>query len=183
MLTEEFFLCIIIVIIYGNTAKGPFTMAEKRYKEPRMGRVLIFLGTVCKMIQLVGTAVGLTVLGGTFMTLLTSCLLVGGLAVLAIERMNLTGAIALICVASTIGGILPANGYAFSFIFMAISFTAFAVMLFTMKKALRILCGILILAGTAFLALHILGVLVITAPIITLILCIVYLAMGAGLFL
>ena len=157
-------------------------MTKKYSREPRMGRIFIFIGAICKIVQLTGPAVGLSVLGGTFMTLVTSCLIVGGLAVLAIERMNLSSCFALICLASTIGALLPANGYAFSFLFMAISFLSFAVMLITMKRPLRILCGVIIIAGTVLLALHLAGVLTLAMPLVTVLLCLTYGAMGAGLF-
>ena len=66
----------------------------RRKKEALMGRAVITLGIAFKLIQIIGAAAGLSALSGTLMTVLTTCFLVGGLAVLASENISITGAFA-----------------------------------------------------------------------------------------
>ena len=157
-------------------------MAKRKKNEALMGRALVALGAFSKIIQLAGSALGASVLGGTVMTLITSCLLVGGLAVLAIERMSHVSAFALISLVGILGGILSSGDYIYSVIFMIISFLGFGATLISMKKKRRIAPAVIIIILTALLVLHLTGVLSLPAPVTVLLLCLIYASFGGGLF-
>ena len=154
----------------------------KRKKEALMGRAVITLGIAFKLIQIIGAAAGLSALSGTVMTVLTTCFLVGGLAVLASENINTTGALALISLVGIIGAILPSESALFLFAFMAISIAAYGVMLITMKRKKRILCGTLVLLLCVILSLQTFGVLALPAVAITAVLICIYGIMGIALY-
>ncbi len=157
-------------------------MARKKKKEAVMGRAIITLGIAFKLIQIIGAAAGLSALSGTVMTVLTTCFLVGGLAVLASENINITGAFALISLVGIIGGILPSESALFLFAFMAISIAAFGIMLITMLKKYRIACGVIVLLLCIALTLQMAGVISLSAIIITAVLICIYSVMGIGLY-
>ena len=154
----------------------------RRKKEALMGRAVVTLGIAFKLIQIIGAAAGLSALSGTAMTIVTACFLVGGLAVLASENINITGAFSLISLVGIIGTVLPSESAAFLFAFMAISIAAFGIMLITMKKKKRILCGILVLLLCALITLQTFGVIALPAAIITVVLICIYSIMGIGLY-
>lgn len=147
-----------------------------------MGRAIITLGIAFKLIQIIGAAAGLQALSGTVMTVLTTCFLVGGLAVLASENINTTGAFALISLVGIIGAILPSENPLFLFAFMAISIAAFGIMLMTMKKKKRAVCGAFIILFCIALTLQTLGVVTLPNIIITALLILIYAVMGIGLY-
>ena len=157
-------------------------MAKRKKNEALMGRALVALGAFSKIIQLAGSALGASVLGGTVMTLITSCLLVGGLAVLAIERMSHVSTFALISLVGILGGILSSGDYIYSVIFMIISFLGFGATLISMKRKRRIVPAVIIIILTALLVLHLTGVLSLPAPVTVLLLCLIYASFGGGLF-
>lgn len=154
----------------------------KRKKEALMGRAVTTLGIAFKLIQIIGAVVGLSALSGTTMTVLTTCFLVGGLAVLASENINTTGALALISIVGLIGAILPSENALILFAFMAISIAAFAVMLISMKRKKRALCGAVVLILCAILTLQTLGIVSLPAIAITAVLICIYAALGIGLY-
>lgn len=156
---------------------------KKRKKEAFTGRALVSVGAFLKILQILGLSLGLDALGGTAMTLVTTCILVGGLAVLAIERLDLCAAFAAIAIVGILGTLLSIDNKAFSLIFMLITFGAFAAMLAAMKKKFRILAAAIILLMTVFLVLQIFGVLSLPAPLMTLVLCLIYGAAAVGLYL
>lgn len=156
-------------------------MARRKKKEALMGRAVITLGLAFKLIQIIGSLAGASALSGTTMTIVTTCFLVGGLAVLASENINITGAFALISLVGIIGGILPSESALFLFAFLAISIAAFGVMLITMKKK-RAVCGAAVLLLCVLLALQTFGVVAFPPFAISAILICVYLVMGIGLY-
>ena len=156
-------------------------MARRKKREALMGRAIITLGLAFKLIQIIGAATQITALSGTTMTFITSCFLVGGLAVLASENLNITGAFALISLVGIIGAILPSENPLFLFAFMVINLASFGIMLMTMKKA-RILCGFFVLLFCVLLSLHTFGVLALPAFAITAILVCIYGIMVIGLY-
>mgnify|MGYP007130656920 CR=1 FL=1 len=70
----------------------------------------------------------------------------------------------------------------FLFAFMAISIAAFGLMLITMKRKKRILCGTLVLLLCVILSLQTFGVLALPAVAITAVLICIYSVMGIGLY-
>lgn len=156
---------------------------KKRKNEAVMGRALIILGLILKILQIIGASFSLEALTGTNLTFITTCLLVGGLAVLSVERMSTVSAFALISLVGIVGGVLPTNDANYSFIFMMVNFAAYALMLFFMKKRSRAVFGAAIIVLSVLLVLHTYGAVVIPVPLITVILIAVYVSMALGLLL
>ena len=158
-------------------------MARRKRKEPYMGRILVFAGLCMKILQLLGAALSLEPLKGSTATLITTCLLVGGLAVLAIENMNAVGAFSLLSLVGVIGGMFPTESRVLGFVFLAVTFAGFSAMLVAMNRKKRTPAAAVIAALVIFLALHIFGALQLHVALLTLILVLTYAAMGIGLFL
>lgn len=157
-------------------------MARRKKREALMGRAIITLGLAFKLIQIIGAAAGLSALSGTTMTVVTTCFLVGGLAVLASENINTTGAFSLISLVGIIGAILPSENSLFLFAFMAISIAAFGIMLISMRRKKRILCGSLVILLCILLTLQTFAIITLPAIMITAILICIYSVMGIGLY-
>lgn len=159
-------------------------MAQKRRKkEAKMGRSCIIIGLVCKILQIIGAALSVDFLVGTLMTLITTCLLVGGLAVLAVEKMNITGAFALISLVGIIGGILPTNNHTHSTVFMIVTFAAYALMLLFMGKKWRAFAGVTVALLTVLLSLQSFGIITMPIPAVTAVLVSIYGVMALGLLI
>ena len=161
-------------------------MAQKRRrrkKEALMGRLIISLGLASKIIQIIGAAFSVSALSGTRMTVVTACLMVGGLAVLASERLNTVSAFALIALVGVVGGLLPSRSAVYSFIFMAVSFIAYGAMLIAMKRPWRAAAAVTVFLATAVLALSVFGAFTIPSAAITACLIIAYGAMALGLYI
>jgi len=147
-----------------------------------MGRALTAIGIALKLTQIIGAAFGVSLLSGTLMTLVTTCFMVGGLAVIASENLNVTGALALISLVGIIGGIIPGENAVFLFAFMAVSLLSFAAMLISMKRKNRIIPGVGVILLTGLLALHTFGVFSLPTVAVTAVLILIYVSMGAGLY-
>jgi len=162
-------------------------MAKRRYgkrkKEQNMGRVLLFLGSLLKIIQIIGAAFSVAFLTGSVMTVATTCLLVGGLCVFAVERMNLSAAFAMVAVVGLLGGLIPAGKPFHSFAFMAVCLIGFAGILLTRKKPLGVFFGIADALLLVLLALQFFGVVSLMAPVLTVILVLTYAVFALGLFI
>lgn len=147
-----------------------------------MGRLIVCLGLLSKIIQILGTAFGITPLSGSVMTLITTCLLVGGLSVFAAERMNFTSVFATISAVATLWGIMALQSRDVVFFSVAACHLSFGLMLITMKKGFRIFLGILVILLTVVIALHsYFGVITIPSYLMTAILCSIYAFVGIGM--
>ena len=156
---------------------------KRRKKEQNMGRVILFLGAVLKIIQIIGAALSVSLLTGSILTTVTTCLLVGGLCVYAIERMDLCAAFAVVGIVGLLGGMIPAGKPFYSFAFMAISIIGFAGMLVFTRKPARILFGIAAFIMAVLLGLHFFGVFALEALVLTIILVLIYVLFALGLFI
>lgn len=156
---------------------------RKRKKEQNMGRVILFLGAVLKIIQIIGAALSVSILTGSVMTTVTTCLLVGGLCVYAIERMDLCAAFAMVGVVGLLGGMLPAGKPFYSFAFMAVCFIGLCGMLIFSRKPARILLGIASFIMLVLLGLQFFGVFAVGAVVVTIILTLAYGFFAFGLFI
>ena len=155
-------------------------MAKRRSQ--LMGRIIVCLGLVSKIIQLLGTTFGIAPLSGSVMTLITTCLLVGGLSVFAAERMNFTSVFAVISAIATLWGIMALQSRDVVFFSVAVCFLSFGLMLITMKKAFRIFLGILVILLTVVVALHsYFGVINVPPYLMTAIFCSIYAFVGMGI--
>ena len=158
-------------------------MARRKRKEPYMGRALVFAGLCMKILQMIGAALSFSPLKGSTATLITTCLLVGGFAVLAIENMNTVGAFSLVSLVGVIGGMFPTENKVLGFVFLAVTFIAFCAMLVAMNRKKRTVAAVVVAILVLFLALHTFGVVEMHVAVLTLILVLTYTAMAAGLFL
>ena len=158
-------------------------MARRRKREQNMGRVVIALGLCFKLIQIIGASLGADFFGGTVMTVITACLLAGGLCVYAFERMSIVSAFAMVSLVGVFGGLIPTNEAVYSFLFMAIWLVGHGAMLAFSKRGKRIVCAAAVLILTVALALQYLSVLSFSGPVITLMLAATYIFMAMGLFL
>lgn len=154
----------------------------RRKKEAYMGRVLIGLGLILKLIQIIGKAFSADMLSGTAMTLATTCFLVGGLFVYAFEKRNIVSAFAAICAVSIIGGVLFAAEYTPAFVFLMVNFISYALMLLSSKRRYRILFGLVVILLSIITLLQGLSAISMGTAPATAVLTGIYLAMGIGLF-
>ena len=148
-----------------------------------MGRVILFMGALLKIIQIIGAALSVSFLTGAVMTTVTACLLAGGLCVYAVERLDLTAAFAVVGLVGIIGGMIPAGKPFHSFAFMAISIIGFAGMLVFAKRPARVLLGIAAFVVLVLLSLQFFGVFTMSSVLLTVVLVLVYLFFALGLFI
>lgn len=158
-------------------------MARRRRKEPFMGRALVFAGLFMKVLQVIGAALSFSPFTGSMVTLVTTCLLVGGLAVLAIENMNAVGAFSLISLVGIIGGMFPSENKILGFVFLLLTFAAFVAMLLAMKRRGRTCAAGIIAVLAVLLSLHTFGVMALHIALLTAVLVLIYSTMAAALFL
>jgi len=156
---------------------------RKKKKEAIMGRALICAGLVMKIIQLIGNAISVSALTGTIPTVLTVGVLVGGLAVFAIERMNVVGALSLLSLVGVVGTLFPSERPMHGFIFLSVFVLSFAAMLILAKRKRRTIGAAAVLLLYMLLAVHMTGVLSLPFVLITIALLLLYGAMAASLFL
>ena len=151
-------------------------------KSQIMGRLIICLGLVSKIVQLIGSAFGITAAGGSLMTLVTTCLLVGGLSVYASEKMNFTSVFAAISAVATLAGIMNLKSNDLLFFSMAACFLSFGLMLITLRRPLPIFLGILIILLTAAIVMHSYFKIISLPPqMMTAMLCSIYAFVGIGI--
>lgn len=159
-------------------------MASKRIKkEAYMGRVLIGLGLILKLIQIIGKAFDWVKTDGTVMTLTTTCFLVGGLFVYAFEKRSMVSVFAAACAVSIIGGVLFAAEYTPALVFLMINFISFALMLISSGRKNRLFFGLAVIVLSILTLLQGLSVISMGTASATVVLTSIYLAMGIGLFL
>ena len=156
---------------------------KRRKKEQNMGRVILLLGSCLKIIQIIGAALSVSFLTGSVVTTVTTCLLVGGLCVYAIESMDLTAAFAMVGVVGLLGGMIPDGKPFYSFAFMAIGLIGLGGMLLFSKRLGRVLLGIVTVIALLLLGLQFFGVLVLDVVILTVILVLAYALFALGLFI
>ncbi len=152
-------------------------------REARTGRILITLGLIFKIIQIIGSAFSVDALSGTVSTVITTCLLVGGLAVLAVEKISVRSALSIIAIVGIMGGILPGNDYKYSLIYLMITFVAYAAILISTGRPARITSGVFVIILSILLMLHSLSVLSLPAPLAVILLILTYAVMGIGLYI
>lgn len=158
-------------------------MVNRRRKRQYMGRVLICLGLVLRIIQLIGGAqLGADALLGTWITAATASFLVGGLCVFALERLNITSVISLVCAATILLSMFFADTGGEGVLIFIFSFVSFALMLISMKRYYRVVAGAVLLVLTLVITLCSAGILDFSAVSVTALLTISYLVEGIGLF-
>ncbi len=158
-------------------------MGNRRRKRQFMGRVLICLGLALRIIQLIGGAhLGSGALLETWVTAATASFLVGGLCVFALERMNITSLISLVCAASILLSMFFAHTGGGGILVFIFSFVSFALILISMKRYYRVLAGIVLLVLTTIIIFCSVGILDLSAFAMTAILTLSYLVEGIGLF-
>lgn len=156
---------------------------RRRRREPRTGRIIITLGLILKVIQIIGTALSFSPLGSTPVTVAAACLLVGGFAVLAIERLSVTTAFCIAAAVGIIGTILPNNSSTYALIYLMITFFAYAAVLISYGKKGRASAGAVVAALSITVLLHSLSVFALSAPVTVILLVLIYSISAIGLYL
>ncbi len=154
-------------------------MAEGKRKGV-MGKILISIGLILKVVQIVATAFGVKELGGTVWTGITACFLAGGLFVFALERRGVTATLACICGICVLLSMVKTGLSAILYGALFLMLITFGLMLFTLRRK-AILFGLLTLGCTALLVLCALKVIVLTVIPGTALLALMYLLMAAGI--
>ena len=149
-----------------------------------MGKVIICLGLILKVLQILGAASSIETLSASYITVATTSLLVGGFAVFAVEKLNLTSVFAVVCAVCTVAMIMPFKNADTLFYFMCACLASIGLMLISMKKKGRVISGSAVILLTALLAVHNFSSEVnLPAAVITIVLIAIYTLGGIGLFL
>lgn len=159
-------------------------MAKAVTKRISTGKVLLGAGLLAKVLQLILSACGVAAAGAALPTVITACLIVGGLAVLALEWRGITMLLAIMCAVFWMASLLFARSASMlgTVAYFAAYFT-FIIMLFTMRLGiLRICTAVAAAVLLTVMIVYLCGALALSGTGAAAMLCAVHVLVFIGLF-
>lgn len=150
-----------------------------------MGGVLAAAGLWLRALQIFFIAFGVKAAADSILTLVVTCIAVGGFCVMAVERRGAAAILSLTAALLTLCGVMSAgNLRLLGTAAMLLNFAVLALLMFVLpKNRVRLAIGVLAAILFAAVLLHTVGAVTMPRILISVILFLIYGASGAGLIL
>lgn len=150
-----------------------------------MGNVLTAAGLIIRALQICFMSFGVRAAANPVLTLVVTCVTVGGFCVMAAELRGRGAVFSLLCAAFMLCGVMSAGSLKIlGAVSMLLTFAAFVLLLCTMPRGgVQFILVVLIVILSAVILFQTVGVFTIPTAVISVILAGIYVSMGAGLIL
>ena len=150
-----------------------------------MGSVLTAAGLFIRALQICFMSLGVRAAANSILTLVVTCITVGGFCVMAAEMRGRGAVFSLLCAVLMLCGVMSAGSLKIlGAVSMLLTFVVFVLLLCTIQRSrIQILFAVLISFLAAIIIFQTLGVFNIPTAVISVILAVIYVSMGAGLIL
>lgn len=150
-----------------------------------MGSVLTAAGLFMRALQICFMSFGVRSAANSMLTLVVTCITVGGFCVMAAELKGRGAMFSLLCAVLMLVGVMSAESLKMlGLVSMILTFVSFVVLLYTVRRGgWQLALAALVSVLAAVVLLQALGVISLPGVLISVVLAAVYISMGAGLIL
>lgn len=150
-----------------------------------MGSVLTAAGLFIRALQICFMSLGIRAAANSILTLVVTCITVGGFCVMAAELRGRGAVFSLLCAVLMLCGVMSAGSLKIlGAVSMLLTFAVFIFLLCTMPRSgIQLIFVVLVVVLSAIILLQTIGAFNIPTAVISVILAVIYVSMGAGLIL